>query len=266
MEKQMKWITVLFIFCCLLGCGREPQKLEPDPAIFNTEKQSYKKQNDQEKSFIDSTNIDKNTGIKSTSEQKVLLNVPLIAQNPELKYGCEVTSLAMLLHYAGVKINKMELADNIKKDNDPVKTTQEGDITQWGDPDDGFVGDMTGRKKGYAVYDEPLLDLLETYLPGRTLNLTKKPFDALLNQVKEKKPVVVWTTGDFKAPDRWESWNHQNKKINTPLDLHAVVLVGYDSNYVYVNDPLAEKKALKVNKKSFIQSWKALGEQAVSYH
>lgn len=58
--------------------------------------------------------------------QKRLLNVPLIKQNPELKYGCEVTSLTMMLQYAGVKINKMELYRKIKKDPDPLVRSQTG--------------------------------------------------------------------------------------------------------------------------------------------
>lgn len=240
----MKWISIICIICSVLGCSN------------NTKPMGEQKTNLHEKN-PNTTNNPLNISIK--------LNVPLISQNPELKYGCEVTSLAMLLQYAGVKVDKIELSRKVKKDNDPLKTTKKGDITHWGDPDDGFVGDMTGKNKGYAVYDEPLRELMEHYLPGRTVNLTKKPFGHLLNQVKERKPVVVWTTGDFKAPDRWESWYHQQEKIKTPLDLHAVVLVGFDEDSVYINDPLAVKKAYKVNKQAFIESWKALGERAISY-
>ncbi|WP_114746885.1 C39 family peptidase [Falsibacillus pallidus] len=197
--------------------------------------------------------------------EKKILDVPIIAQNPELKYGCEVTSLAMLLQDAGVKAGKMELAQKVAKDPDPVVKSRNGDIIKWGDPSKGFVGDMTGRHMGYAVYDQPLENLMNEYLPGRTVNLTGQPFDRLLEQIQNGKPVIVWTTGDFRLPDRWESWSHGAKKIRTPLDLHVVVLVGYDADSVYLNDPLSGKKAVKVNKARFIASWKALGERAVSY-
>ncbi|GAB7386798.1 hypothetical protein BSNK01_06340 [Bacillaceae bacterium] len=183
------------------------------------------------------------------NKSKVLLDVPLIAQKPELKFGCEVTSLAMVLQYAGVRVGKMELAENLPKDGDPVAKTHTGDITHWGNPAHGFVGDVKGQNMGYAVYDRPLQKLMEHYLPGRSLNLTGQPFDQLLQQVREGKPVVVWTTGDFQLP----------------LDLHAVVLVGFDENFVYVNDPLAGQKARKVAKRPFISSWKAMGKQALSY-
>lgn len=198
-------------------------------------------------------------------QEKVILDVPLIPQKPELKFGCEVTSLAMVLQHAGVKVDKMQLANNIKKDNDPPSVSKDGDILQWGNPKEGFVGDITGKTMGFAVYVEPLQQLMEHYLPNRTVNLTGKSFDDVLAQVNMGKPVVVWTTGDYKLPDKWASWKHGNENITAPLDLHAVVLVGFENGYVYINDPLTEKKALQVNKETFIQSWDALGKQALSY-
>ncbi|MBO8156822.1 MAG: C39 family peptidase [Bacillaceae bacterium] len=198
-------------------------------------------------------------------KEKVLLDVPLIKQNPELKYGCEVTSLAMVLNYAGISADKMQLAKELPKDNDPIKRDQNGNIVEWGDPDEGFVGDITGKEAGYAVFDGPLEELMNQYLPGRTVNLTNQSFDDILKQVEQKKPVVVWTTGDFQLPDRWEAWDHQHEHIETPLDLHAVVLVGYDSKYVYINDPLSGKKQHKVDKQQFMESWESLEKRALSY-
>jgi uncharacterized protein YvpB len=197
--------------------------------------------------------------------QSRLLNVPLIKQNPELRYGCEVTSLAMVLRYAGVKVSKMELYRNVKKDKDPIKRSASGDILHWGNPYHGFVGDMTGRNAGYAVFDKPIVQLVNKYLPGRAVNLTNQPFENIIQHVSKGYPVAVWTTGDYRLPDRWESWRHGNQVIKTPLDLHVVVLVGYDKNYVYINDPLSGRKNVKVNKMRFIQSWKALHSRAVSY-
>jgi uncharacterized protein YvpB len=200
----------------------------------------------------------------AASREKVLLDVPLIKQNPELKYGCEVTSLAMMLLYAGVEADKMELYHKIKKDPDPIIKSNR-DIVQWGNPAHGFVGDMTGKKAGYAAFDQPIYDLAAQFLPGRALNLTGKSFDDILAHVGRGYPVVVWTTGDYRLPDRWESWIHEGEVIRTPLDLHAVTLVGYDAQNVYVNDPLSGKKHVRISRERFISSWHALKSRAVSY-
>lgn len=209
-------------------------------------------------------NLKTNTA-PADKKESVMLDVALIKQNPELRYGCEVTSLAMVLNHAGVNTNKMELYQTIRKDLDPQRKTKTGDIVSWGNPAEGFVGDMTGRTAGYAVFDQPMVDLINQKLPERAVNLTNQPFDAVLDHVSKGYPVVVWTTGDYRLPDRWEQWTHGKQIIKTPLDLHAVVLVGYDKENVYLNDPLSGKKQVAVNKERFIASWKALESRAVSY-
>lgn len=204
-------------------------------------------------------------GQQQQRKNNALLNVPLIKQNPELKYGCEVTSLAMMLKYAGAETDKMKLYTEIQKDLDPLKRSASGDILSWGNPAEGFVGDMTGKRAGYAVFDKPMVDLINHYLPGRAVNLTGKDFEHVLDHVSSGYPVVVWTTGDYRLPDRWESWTHGNEVIKTPLDLHAVVLVGFNETTVYLNDPLSGRKQVPVNKKSFIETWKVMQSRAVSY-
>ncbi|MFL6557286.1 MAG: C39 family peptidase, partial [Bacillus sp. (in: firmicutes)] len=201
---------------------------------------------------------DKSNVVDTTPKRdSFMLNVVLIKQNPELRYGCEVTSLAMMLNFAGVNTNKMDLYRSIQKDPDPLIRSPKGDILRWGNPSDGFVGDMTGRKAGYAVFDQPMISLINQKLPERAVNLTNKPFNQVLEHVAKGYPVVVWTTGDYRLPDRPEGWYHGKQYIKTPLDLHAVVLVGYDTNYVYLNDPLSGKKQVRVSKQQFIASWKA---------
>jgi uncharacterized protein YvpB len=261
----LKKLCLMVSILPLFGCNNTN-----DTVSQQSEKQSYTEKYEQ----VPSPSIRK-TGNSFPSHKEVnnqpakkdsiLLDVVLIKQNPELRYGCEVTSLAMVLNHAGVNTDKMDLYRSIQKDPDPIKRGANGDILNWGNPADGFVGDMTGRQSGYAVFDKPMEALVNQKLPGRAINLTNQPFERVLEHVSAGYPVVVWTTGDYRLPDRWESWNHGQQVIKTPLDLHAVVLVGYNANNVYLNDPLSGKKQVMVEKNQFIESWKALQSRAISY-
>jgi uncharacterized protein YvpB len=240
------------------------QKYEQSPQAVNNEKDNISPIEVAEKSInqpIKGTPVNINPKKKSA-----MLNVVLINQNPELKFGCEVTSLTMMLNYAGIKTNKMELYRSIQKETDPLIRTSRGDILRWGNPDYGYVGDMTGRRAGTTVFDKPMISLINQKLPGRAVNLTNQPFERILEHVSAGYPVVVWTTLDYGLPKRWETWNHGQQVVRVPLDLHAVVLVGYDENYVYINDPLSVKKQVRIGKERFISSWKSLSSRAVSYN
>ncbi|HEU4964199.1 MAG TPA: C39 family peptidase [Bacilli bacterium] len=197
---------------------------------------------------------------------QAMLDAPLIAQNPELRYGCEVTSLAMMLAHAGVKVEKMELFHRIRKDLDPLQVKPDGDVIAWGDPDDGFVGDMTGKRgRGYSVNAAPMQELAEQYLPERILNLSGTSFEAVLDQLRAGKPVVVWTTAHFHKPRKWDMWQHGREQIRGTREMHAVLLVGFDEKYVYMNDPLTRRQHQRADRQAFEQSWIALGRQALSY-
>nr|WP_231504265.1 C39 family peptidase [Brevibacillus borstelensis] len=158
----------------------------------------------------------------------------------------------------------MTLARQVKKDPEPI-VQQNGDIKKWGDPAEGFVGDMTGKKKGFAVYNKPLEELLRHYMGERTVNLTGESYETLLDSVAAGYPVVIWATGDFTPPTEWEYWDSDGKQIVVPFYEHAVLLVGYDETYAYVNDPLTVKKQRRVAHQALKNSWEALGKQAVTY-
>lgn len=171
----------------------------------------------------------------------------------------------MLLQHAGVTISKMQLAGEVKKDRDHLVKLHEGDVVRWGNPNHGFVGDITGKSRGYAVYVKPMQDLLEKHLPGRSVNLTGKPFASIVAQIYRDKPVIIWTTVHFNTPRVWDIWRHGNEQIKGTREEHAVLLVGYDERYLYINDPLTGIKSRKIDKNPLLASWNALGKQALSY-
>jgi uncharacterized protein YvpB len=193
-------------------------------------------------------------------------NVPLLQQKPELDRGCEVTSLAMVLQHAGVDVDKMELAERIRKVYTPYKN--DNGVYYYGNPNDGFVGDIyTFNKMGYGVYHKPVADLAEEYLPGRIVDMSGSSFKDLLVKVKKGKPVWIITNADFKALPKSEfhTWNTPTGQVEITWKEHSVVITGFDKQNVYFNDPLYHKKNRKMPLKNFKAAWEQMGSQAITY-
>ncbi|PEX93222.1 C39 family peptidase [Bacillus cereus] len=197
----------------------------------------------------------------SNDEKVILSNVPLIQQLPELDRGCEVTSLAVMLQYAGVSVDKMELANEIKKVN-----FMEGGVR--GNPNEGFVGNIyTFSESGYGVYHEPLFQLAKKYLPNKAVDLTGKSIEEMYKSVKAGQPVVMITNATY-APldeDEFTTWETNSGDVSITYNEHCVVLIGYDKESVYIRDPLNDSLDVKVPRESFEQAWIQMGSQAVSY-
>jgi uncharacterized protein YvpB len=194
----------------------------------------------------------------------VLLSAPIIRQNPELPRGCEITSLAMLLQFYGIDVTKMDLLPQMKMDPTPIEWNGDGSIRYWGDPNNGFVGDITLKAKGFGIYHKALFPLLQSYIPTAE-DLTGEPFERIEERLAKGIPVMVWTTTKYQKPEHWVEWDSANGRIRVTFSEHAVLMVGYDEQHVYLNDPLSGKQSVKVNKKQFLASWDALGNQALSY-
>ncbi|NLJ57015.1 MAG: peptidase C39 [Firmicutes bacterium] len=196
----------------------------------------------------------------------MLLKVPLILQNPELPRGCEVTSLAMLLQYAGVPADKMTLAHEIRKDPSPYRVN-DGKI-YFGNPHAGFVGNMyTLKEPGYGVYHGPICELLEKYLPGRTIDLTGCALEEVLLFISEGVPVWVVANATFAPlpPAEFQVWHTPQGSVKITYREHAVLLTGYDAENVYFNDPRFDTKNRQASRQEFTAAWEQMGSQAVTY-
>ncbi|AZU60834.1 C39 family peptidase [Neobacillus mesonae] len=186
-----------------------------------------------------------------------LLDVPFINQmdHPMLYNGCEVTSLAMILNYHGVRVSKNELAEKIK--TVPLNYPN----GQKGNPNAGFVGNMA-RGPGLGVYNGPIYDLAKKYVGDKAVNLTNSPFTDLLKKVSQGLPVWIITTSSFTPVSVFETWNTPQGKIEITFSEHSVAITGYDDKYIYVNDPYGVKNR-KCDRERFIKAWEQMGSQAV---
>lgn len=194
----------------------------------------------------------------------VLLDAPVYRQHPELPSGCEITSLSMLLNFAGIQKSKMELLADMPLDTTPMVKNSDGSPSFWGNPNTGFVGEISGKGRGFGIYHSALFETLKVHMANAT-DLTGSSFDVLEERLSLGIPAVVWTTINFNVPASWVTWDTPTGPIQTTFMEHAVLLVGYDAENVYVNDPWTGKAKFPVNKESFIRTWEAMGQQALSY-
>lgn len=193
-------------------------------------------------------------------ETAMIENVPFIKQLPELQRGCEVTSLAMLLQYKGVQVDKMQLASEVNKV--PFK---ENNLR--GNPHEGFVGNIyTKSEPGYGVYHQPIFKLAEKYVPEKTINLTGREIEDIYKVISSGSPVWIIANTTFQplAEDSFETWNTNKGDVKITYYEHSVVVVGYDQNYVYMNDPLANNPNKKVSRSEFERAWEQMGKQAIT--
>lgn len=135
------------------------------------------------------------------------LNVPLIAQRPQLPTGCEITATTMMLKYAGAKVTKMSLAKEMPRSSNPNK---------------GFVGSPYSRS-GWWIYPKGLMRTVRRHL-GSAKDMTGASFKQMKVQINRGHPVVIWVAG-------------VDGFVN-----HAITLSGYSSTRAYYNDPWTKRK------------------------
>lgn len=161
-------------------------------------------------------------------DAKWISGVPLIAQRPELPNGCEITAVTMMLQYAGAKVNKMQMAREMPRSSNP-------NYGYIGQPWDGT---------GITIFPPALMSLVEKYA-GTAKNLTGQTFNAIKSQINIGHPVVTWNT-----------------LYGFPY--HALVVTGYDKNYVYYNDCWTNQ-TLQMGINQFINNWNTQKRRAISY-
>ncbi|MGL4344035.1 MAG: C39 family peptidase [Cellulosilyticaceae bacterium] len=183
--------------------------------------------------------------------------VPIMNQHPNMPTGCEATALTMLLRYYGVEVSKEQIAKDMPKGEFYYKNGK----TYGPHPAEAFLGSPFS-KSGFGVYAPVMMKMAEDYLPGRVEDLTGKDFDELLKCIDESRPVMIWATINMIPVKLTRSWYTSNGELFTwKGNEHALVMVGYDDEYVYMNDPYTGQRE-KYSKKTVMNRWNSMGKQA----
>lgn len=195
-------------------------------------------------------------------EEVQIEDVPMLNQldSPRLRNGCEITALAMLLNFHDVEVTKNELAEEIH-----VVDYQNED-GNYGDPNEGFVGDMTGDYgAGYFVYHEPIFEVAVEQVPDdmTVIDFSGGSFEEIQYYLSIGSPVWVITTTNYAATNDLETWNTENGDVEISMSEHSVLLTGYDETSVYLNDPYGNEN-YQTDLKDFVASWEQMDSQAIT--
>jgi uncharacterized protein YvpB len=168
------------------------------------------------------------------------MGVPLIAQTHNL--DCESAALRMALLAKGVDRSENWILAQMGADLRAAVVDPYGDVLQWGDPYQTFVGNVNGldyNATGYGVYYPPI-----AMAAGRAGRATLAqegwtPHD-LYVEVAAGNPAVVWVPvyGYWSTTMRWwTAWD--GRQIRYTLVEHAMTLIGVNAaaGTVTLNDP-----------------------------
>lgn len=197
----------------------------------------------------------------------VELPVQNILQKPELPNGCEITAATIVINYLGHPFDKCTLADVYLPQ---VEFIDVNGKRVGGDPDQVYCGNPRYRSGGYYCFAQPIVNACNAILdevdsPMTAKDITGASEQDLLSQLDAGRPVIAFATlsmGDAVKyePSKWQMMGSDQTHVPF-LNLHCVVLYGYDDNFIYIADPLKGK--IQCKRSSFMKAYQSIGSRAV---
>lgn len=218
--------------------------------------------------LVDGSTVKEASCASQDRDEPVLIDAPYIDQTDQWPTGCESVSAVMALQYSGVQIGVDEFIDGyLPQGNAPY---WEGDA-MWGcDPRKAFPGDPRSQE-GWGCYASVIVSSVGQALtdhPQPSLDVfdcTGESLESLCGEYLDRRiPVILWATIGMAQPQ--ESTVFYLEDTGEPFTwiypLHCLLLVGYDSDRYFFNDPM-EGKAVAYEKESVERAYQGLGKQAV---
>lgn len=173
-----------------------------------------------------------------------VIDVPFISQKPKFPNGCEAVSAVMALNYIGVDITPSDfITSYLDMGNHPhIK----GGKWYACDPREQFPGDPR-LSTGWGCYPEVIKKAIDS-MDNSDVEVTVLKDTSLSTLCSEYIdngiPVVFWGTIDMQQPKTWMTWTIENTdRTHTWISpFHCLLLVGYNRNGYYFNDPWRKKQ------------------------
>ena len=194
---------------------------------------------------------------------KVLLDTPYLSQSG-FPTGCESASAVMLLRDAGYSTSISYFVDNAL---DKGYLYSEGGTLYGPDPNVSFIGDPRSSS-GYGCYAPVIVNALNRILTGgdKAINVTGTSMEELLtNFIDNGTPVAIWATINMIEMEYGTQWvvPETGSLFIWKSHEHCLVLVGYDDDYYYINDPYNSNGLCKYSRSVVEDRFAVMGYQAV---
>ena len=158
---------------------------------------------------------------------------------------CEAAALKMALAYEGINVDEMTLIGYMTRDPSPARFDANGHLANWGDPEQGFVGNPDGhieRYTGYGVYDRPvafaaLLAGANVVAAGGGLYGSPIAASQVYDAVLDGHPVVAWISNTYRTVSLKQYTAYDGATVSYTLTEHAVTVIGVRPDAVLINDP-----------------------------
>lgn len=196
----------------------------------------------------------------------VLLDVPYVSQLGQYPTGCESVSAVMALQHLGISITVDEFIDNYLDLGIEPWTAENGQM-YGGDPWEAFLGDPR-EASGWGCYAPVIKKAIDRAVDTEKYQVSTLfgiPLETLCEMyVDQNTPVIIWATIDMEYPTPGDRWliEEAGRELQWMRPEHCLLLVGYDREFYYFNDPTAGKQ-YRYEKSDCEAAYAGMHEQAV---
>ena len=184
------------------------------------------------------------------NQEKKIISAPYIDQSIKYPTGCESVSAVMLLQYLGIKIT----VDEFITDYLEMKDFEEREGQLYGaDPHLYFCGSPYD-KDSFGCYAPVICNALEKIIGKEyeIINETETSMENLItNYIDQDMPVIFWACINMREPIEGPSWKllDSGEEFTWISNEHCMLLVGYDEEGYYFNDPHENRGLIRYEKK-----------------
>lgn len=223
---------------------------------------------------LSSTGVYTTVPVTVTVPQKhIIKNVPIIMQGDEYPSGCESVSATMLLNYYGFEIDTDKFIDKYLP-QESFSFDKKGEM--YGpDAYSAFIGSPYSEDS-LGCFPPVIENAMNDYFGDkgfRAVDITGSSMESLITRyISNDEPVLIWATMWMAEPVLTYEWKVDGAAENSPYEdgdtfewlanEHCMLLVGYDEDYYYLNDPLAGRNT-KYERDIFEERYAQMGKCAL---